>query len=134
MNLEIGQVLDFAFAPGSVVVGRDGYTLFGFNGRRKDWVSYTLESPAGGDYRRWWLSVEAAGVFCWVASEDAPRGALVLGESGLCILRAEGDSTVETPYSAILFYADGEDFYSVESFEGATGVMRMRGRKISLPQ
>lgn len=135
MKLEIGQIIDFDFAPGSVIVGRDDYTLYGFNGQRKDWVSYTLESPLGGDYARWWLSAEAAGLFCWVACDtEAPRGELVMAESGLCVLRAIGDSTVETPYSAILFYQAGEEFFSIESFEGTTGVMKMRGRKIFMPR
>ena len=127
----IGQFYDFDFAPASRVVGTDQYTLYSYAGTRKHWTSYTLESDAGGDYARWWLSDEATGLYCWLAADAALQGGtLILPESGLCKLVSAGDSTIETPYSAVLFYQDGDDFSCAEIFEGDRPPFYMRGRKV----
>jgi hypothetical protein len=128
----IGSSYDFTFAPRSTVVGTDQYTLYSYTGRRKTWTSYTLESADQGVFKRWWLSDEAAGLYCWTASDTPPRGELVLEESGLCKLLAAGDSTIETPYSAVLFYRDGDVFSCAEVFEGDVPVFYMTGRKITI--
>lgn len=127
----IGQVYEFDFAPPARVVGTDDYTLDSYTGVRKRWTSYTLESDAGGAYARWWLSDEAAGLYCWIAADTPPHGELVLAESGLCRLVAAGDSTIGTPYSAVLFYRDGENFSCAEVFEGDVPVFYMTGRKVA---
>lgn len=128
----IGQVCDFSFAPRSTVVGTDQYTLHSYTGRKKTWTSYTLESAEHGAFKRWWLSDEEAGLYCWTASDDVPRGELVLAESGLCKLLAAGDSTIETPYSAVLFYREGDRFSCAEVFEGDLPVFYMTGKLVSI--
>lgn len=129
-RFKIGETYDFAFAPSSRVVGTDDYTLYNYNGGRKTWTSYTLESNAGGKFARWWISDEISGLYCWTARDVPPAGELVLGESGLCKLLAAGDSTIETPYSAVLFYRDGDNFSCAEVFEGEVPVFYMDGRKV----
>lgn len=131
-RFNIGNTYEFSFAPRSTVVGTDRYTLYSYTGRRKTWTSYTLESAEDGAFKRWWLSDEDAGLYCWTASDDAPRGELVLEESGLCKLLAEGDSTIETPYSSVLFYREGDRFSCAEVFEGAVPVFYMNGRRVAV--
>lgn len=127
----IGDGYEFSFAPRSRVVGTDQYTLHSYTGRRKAWTSYTLESGEEGVFKRWWLSDEESGLYCWTASDAPPRGELVLAESGLCRLLAAGDSTIQTPYSAVLFYRDGDIFSCAEVFEGDVPVFYMQGRKVA---
>lgn len=125
----LGQEYDLPAAPRSRVVGMDRYRLDSYAGVRKEWTSYTMESPQDDIYARWWLSDEKSGLYCWTACDDIHEGTLVMAESGLCFLDASGDSTIQTPYSAVLFYDCGEFFFCREVFEGLPPFY-MRGMKI----
>lgn len=126
MRYQIGDIVEFEGYPLSQVVGTDLYELRSLDGRVKNWVSYTLE--AQDKSLRWWLSDESAGLYCWLpTTPDKVKGTLDLSESGLCILKIEGDSTVSSPYSSVAFFRDGTEFYSLEAFEGAGEVFSMMG-------
>ncbi len=130
MRYAINDIVEVKGHPSSKVVGIDQYSLRSLTGKLKEWVSYTLVSHDNS--LRWWMSDERAGLYCWrPAKIEDVKGTIDLSESGLCILDIEGDSTVSSPYSSVLFYKNGEEYYSLEAFEGEGEVFVMVGTLIS---
>lgn len=129
MRYSLNDTVNIAGYPTSKVVGIDKYALRSLTGKLKKWTSYTLVSE--DESCRWWLSDENAGLYCWLpANINQVKGEIDLSESGLCKLEIQGDSTVSSPYSSVLFYKHGDLFYSLEAFDGDDEVFSMVGKII----
>ena len=124
----IGDVLELDGFPLSTVVGIDRYKLFSLSGIEKSWPSYTLVSDDDGAFARWWLTQEKGQEYYWSKADRAEiKGAVDHDESGLCILQAEGDTITNSPYSSVTVFKHGDDFYCLESFDGTSDVLCMKG-------
>lgn len=130
----IGQEIQLSCTPKATVIGIDRYVLFSHSGKHKNWVSYTLTSEVGDLYKRFWVTDEPSGIFCWTGLKTLPtnKGLLNPDESGVCALESEGDNLVNIPYSSVLFYEAGDIFYCSEVFYGSTEVFYMQAKKAYL--
>ena len=120
VDLKIGDRFQHETVPDSRVIGLDRYKMNTFEGRRLNWVSYTLTSEEDGPFARWWLvNMPLIGPCVYQPTENVPGGAEFMSElSGLVILDSKGDSSLSTNNGAAAIYKDKNgNFYAQEIFD-----------------
>ncbi len=119
------------------LIGIDAYNLENYNGKRCEWLSYTLVTKKIGKYGRFWLTDwKKTGWVLWTNSKlkRPPKGYRMVAErSGIAKIGFTGDSGSSTSHAALAVFSLNDKYYSLERFK-TSEVMFFTGIKILKPK